>query len=406
MAGNRKSEKDRVERKEKVRSAEQYRDMADEHMNTVKDTWKTFGKTGIFVLAALLAVLVLGIAWFVSNKDVQVEGMRIRSAGSDFELAAKGTEAGKWDSVVLYSFTTGDILESNSDSFMVTDNSRNSISWAVNESSNIENNTQKGIDPGSSVEVTCYVVSKKEVALTLDVNLAFSGMISGKQPVEQGSDEQQLLEGHLLLCAGYDDKNKTYKGWISRDVDPWEMTLNYGNANEGNNVSASLTREEDGTLTWTASQVKEDQLYPITIYWIWPEILGEYLFKDQTYLGNHPVLFPEDSTKTEGENTSPEVLPLHLFEKMRSIDATITSTSTSNRYFKWALDNDTEDVINTSKTEFSSLFPEGNPDSTFSAIRNGNVNKNIYGKLCSYYNMADQYLGENVFYTKVKLVAQ
>lgn len=404
MAGNRKSEKDRVERKEKVRSAEQYRDMADEHMNTVKDTWKTFGKTGIFVLAALLAVLVLGIAWFVSNKDVQVDGMRIRSAGNDFELAAKGTEAGKWDSEVLSTITTGDTLISNSDSFMVTDNSRNSISWAVNESSNIGNNTQKGIDPGSSGELTFYIVSKKEGTLTVSLNLAFNGMISGKQPLEQGSDAQQLLEGHLLLFAGYDDKNKAYKGWISRDADPWEMTLNYGNANEGNNVSASLTREEDGTLTWTASQVKEDQLYPITIYWIWPEIFGEYLFKDQTYLGNHPVLFPEDSTNQEGEDTSPKVLPLHLFEKMRSIDATITSTS--NRYFKWALDSDTDDVKTASKEEFSSLFPAENPNSTFSDIRNGNVNKNIYGKLCSYYNMADQYLGDTVRYVKLELNAQ
>ena len=398
MAGNRKSEKNRVEQKVEARSAEEYRNIADEHMNTVKDTWKMFGKTGIFVLAAVIAVLVLGIAWFVSNNKVLIDGMRIRSAGSDFELAAPGTKAGNWDSSFLQELPTGDVQTSKDVSFMVTDNSRNSISWAVNDSSNMGNNTNKGINPGSKGELTFYIVSKREGTLSISLNLAFTGLTSGNGTLSP--DAQQLLEGHLLLFAGYDETKKAYKGWISEDADPWEMTLSYKKKDE-EAVSASLTRGSDGTLTWS-SEVEKDQLYPITIYWIWPEILGEYLFKNQTYLGNHPVLFPEDSTNTEGEQTSPNVLPSRLFEEMRSMG----DNSTSNRYFKWALDNDTEDVINTSKTEFSSLFPEGNPDSTFSAIRNGNVNKNIYGKLCSYYNMADQYLGETVRYVKLELNAQ
>lgn len=383
-------------------SPEEYRRKAEEHMNAVKDIWKIFGKTGVFVLAAALVIAIFSMAWFVSNNKVQVSEMAVSSAGSYFELAAPGNATGKWDSKVLSGIASGDNfdIQDNSGAAMVTSDSKNSILWAISSSSNMGNDTEEGIRPGSLGQLTFYIVSKKSGTLTVSLNLALTGrkISKGESTVGVSADEQQLLEGHLLLFAGYDDAKKAYKGWISEDAKPWTMNLNYSGTGNSEDVTAVLRRENDGGLTWTAD-VEEGKAYPVTIYWIWPEVFGQYLFTDLTYLGDRPVLFQKDSSDTP--NSNPAALPSDLFEKMRDTGNEESGTVKSNRYFKWAW-NDSDN----SKEEFKSLFLSTNPDQIFLDLRGGNMNTINYGKLCSYYNMADQYLGETVRYVELKLDAK
>ena len=199
---------------------------------------------------------------------------------------------------------------------------------------------------------------------------------------------QQLLEGHVLFFAGYDEKSNSYKAWISDDAESWNMTLEntcIKASNAGNDTESSkaplLTRNEDGSLTWKIDQAVKEAAYPVTLYWVWPEMLESYLGKEQNT--RYPLLFPKDSSDTDKLCT----LPSKLFATMR---ATGNGDIKSNRYFRW------ED-----KETFSTTVTVDK----LSQMRN-KYNPAVYGAIAAYYNLADQYLGRNVQYAKLTLDAQ
>lgn len=383
--------KDEKKDRKKELTSEEYRQEAGEHMDTLRKEWKMFGKTGIFVVAAVIAVIIISIAWFANNRSVTGSGMAIQSAGSEFELAAKGTpsdaNAGRWDKTVLgdeYDLGNSDTIEG----FSSTGGSKNSISWVITGESNLNNENQNGagINPGSSGTLTFYIIAHKAGTLTVPLEMTLTGLKENKtvdnkktyEPVEP--DVQNLLEGHLLLFAGYNTDTKSYSNWISKDADDgWSIPLKKDESDESSYGTLSYT---NGGLTWSA-EVEKDKAYPVTIHWIWPEILGEYLYPSTAAVGGRPVLFPKVKEV--------DSLPSNLFSKMAAKEA----DTVSNRYFKWT---------SNSVTDFSSAVGENYAN--LIGIRNSTSLTTAYWNLCRYYDDADQYLGENVDYVKLRLDAQ
>lgn len=56
-------------------TAAEYRQAADEHVQTLKDFWKDFLVSGLFVLAAIVAIFAC-LAWFAANNRVSATGAR------------------------------------------------------------------------------------------------------------------------------------------------------------------------------------------------------------------------------------------------------------------------------------------------------------------------------------------
>lgn len=371
-------------KKKEELTPDEYLQQARDEIQNIKKEWVIFLKTGIVMLAALIAIIVAGIAWFVSNNRVKVTGTKIQAAGSEFDLAAAGTESGVYDKILNVS--PGANLSVENKNFSSTDGSHTSITWAITDDNNINNkNINGGIEPGSSGSLTFYIISHKDGALHVTLNPALIGYagkenVSTSDDIQQLSGEsegQQLLEGHVLLFAGYDSNKKHYQGWISEDAEPWTIEL------DSDKEFVLLKRNENGSLTWENANAKKNTAYPVTIYWIWPEALESYLMSETAYTGRRPLLFAKDST---GDNNSPETLPTGLFEVM----CTSNDSVTFNRYFCW----ETEDA-----------FKEDVTSDKLSQMRK-NFNPVIYGTLSTYYNLADQYLGENVRFVKLKLDAQ
>ena len=75
-------------KKKEELTPEEYRQKARKEIQDLKNQWKVFFRTGFVVLAALIAIIAASIAWFVSNNKVDLTGMSIRAAGSEFDLAA------------------------------------------------------------------------------------------------------------------------------------------------------------------------------------------------------------------------------------------------------------------------------------------------------------------------------
>lgn len=375
-----------MKRDKKLLSAEEYRKRAEKHRNALLDSWRIFGKTGVFFLSGACVLVGICLAWFASNKAVSSDGMAVQgTAMGDFELAAEGTlsDEGAWDRL-LQSILTGSQKTIGEKSYVITENSKSSIRWAITESSQIENQQETGISPGSFGEITFYIVPNRAGALTVTLDISLEGAASPPE-ASLPADALELLKGHVLLFADFDRDRQAYGGWISEDAKPWHMTLDYGVDVSGEPSGATLRRTETGSLIWTADNVQMDTAYPITLYWIWPEVLGEYLFQDTKHTGKLPLLFPEDAG--EENEGSPYVMPDGLLEGMCRAD----EGSLSNRYFKWS---DREVFCRLVTEEKLREFRElggYSPD---------------YGLLCEYYNSADQYLGESIRYLSLCVNAQ
>lgn len=341
------------------------------------------------MLAALIAIIVACIAWFVSNNEVDSTGMNIRAAGSEFDLAASIKNAESTNGIYdnLLSVPNG---EKNKE-YSVTSGSHTAISWAITDDSNLRNEKDKslGIEPGSSGSITFYIIPHKNGALNVSLTLSLTGYtlknnVTELKPeflTEIKEDAQQLLEGHILLFAGYDKKKNSYKGWISQDGDSWSMSLD----------NSSLSQKENGELIWSIKDAEAEKAYPVTVYWIWPELLESYLLKKESYTGTRPLLFPAEKDKSTSAS-NPEALPSELFEKMCEVPAENPNTPVnSNRYFRWE-----------TKEAFTNTVKRGE---TLNLIRN-RYNSALYGNVAAYYDLADQYIGSNVQYVKLTLNAR
>ena len=378
-------------KKKEELTPEEYRQKARKEMQDLKNKWKIFLKTGFVMLAALIAIIVASIAWFVSNNKVGFTGMNIRAVGSEFDLAASGSTNGVYDK--LLSVPNGEENEINNNKYSATSGNRTAISWAITDDSNLRNEEDKslGIEPGSSGSITFYIIPHKNGALNVSLTLSLTGYTVNNKETELNkasltdinADTQQLLEGHILLFAGYNEKNNSYKGWISQDGDPWNMSLKYDSTD-------STLSYEKGELIWSIRDAKAENVYPVKIYWIWPELLESYLLKTESYTGTRPLLFSgKKDESTSGSNL--EDLPANLFKKMCEVPAENSNTPVnSNRYFRWE-----------TKETFINTVTEG----TLNQIRN-RYNSALYGKVAAYYDLADQYIGSNVQYVKLTLNAK
>ena len=375
-------------KKKEELTPEEYRQKARKEMQDLKNQWKIFFKTGFIMLAALIAIIVACIAWFVSNNKVDSTGMNIRAAGSEFDLAASIKNAESTNGIYdnLLSVPNG---EKNNE-YSVTSGSHTAISWAITDDSNLRNEKDKslGIEPGSSGSITFYIIPHKNGALNVSLTLSLTGYtlknnVTELKPeflTEIKEDAQQLLEGHILLFAGYDKQKNSYKGWISQDGDPWSMSLD----------NSSLSQKENGELIWSIKDAEAEKAYPVTVYWIWPELLESYLLKKESYTGTRPLLFPAEKAESTSDSTL-EALPSKLFAKMCEVsDESSGDSGNSNRYLRWETK---ETFINTVTVD------------TLNQIRS-RYNSALYGNVAAYYDLADQYIGSNVQYVKLTLNAR
>lgn len=396
-------------------TAEDYRKLAREHQNALKKQWKIFGEVGSFVLATAFALIGLGMAWFANNRDVTGTGMSVEAAPSPFELAAEGGK-GAYDEGKIESSFEIPLQESQFTVFndenvhkgYVTTGEKTAISWAVSSDDNINNvNSDNVIEPGDSGKMVFYIIPGQDGELSVKLKLSLEGLVEKTLASARDSEDpsikaaQQLLEGHVLLFA---DKQSAAEGhgayyddWISKDGYAWTKTLSYSEnseSSEKNVPRATLaftladTEPYGYQLSWSGSNLTADIAYPVTIYWIWPEIFGQYIFseKNSQMIGNRPVLFPNEDTENSWISK--------LFDKM--CDSS-NSTFGANRYMMWRQPDGTNALA-----DFQANVTNG----LLSAFRNGNGNSASYPTICSYYNKADQFLGETLRYVRLRLDAE
>ena len=220
---------DRHSELQQHKTAAEYRQAADEHVRTLKDFWKDFLVSGLFVLAAIVAIFAC-LAWFAANNRVSATGSTIAAKADRYIITTDTTgKSGVYDEGTGTTFNIADSMD-------------------VSGTSNFNNETAGYLAPGASGSITFYVQWLDGSPEDLDVDITRSIIATTTSPDTSVEELKNLLTGHILFF-----KNKDGDGYYSN----W--------------VGSTYTVKAD---EFNAAQ---DKKVTCTLFWVWPEQFRSYV---------------------------------------------------------------------------------------------------------------------------------
>ena len=249
------------------KTAEEYRATADEHAQTLKDFWKKFMASGLFVVAAIVIILAC-LAWFLNNSQVRAGGVNVSAAGARLALTTteQGAQVGYYERKDAGSDTPSQAEAAGFDT-------TNSMTVTLN--SNLNNESDGKLYPGArgQIKLTVTPLADDLNGATISISRALKSKNSDVINESSYSKSElpellKLTKGHLLFFTGCDN------GFYS------------------NRVTDSITIDKsefcEGESDKTTKPVN------VTLYWVWPEYLQNFV-----YVGNanyYKNIFAEANT--------------------------------------------------------------------------------------------------------------
>lgn len=297
----------------------------------------------VFAFVALIAVIALGIAWFMSNSKVTSTGTSV-SAQDDrlFELASIG-ERQTAEASYLKDESKKNILSAGAertyDSYIENGTEvqkkqtyhvgTGSLAWYLD--------SQESILPGANGKLEFYIIPKKDNVKSVTVSFDINGYV---YTTEENADRravksedttlQNLIQGHILFFQQLDDVHG-YQKWLKAD--------------ESFVIEAPKN-----------SSFKKDVPYKVTIYWIWPQYFRNYVYTQKS---------------TQGD----------LFNQTDDSDyARINTFINSQR---------------TVETSQNKLFYDESGTVQVESDINKDMSQDTLEQCSNYYNKADEYIGTN-----------
>ena len=356
-----------------------------------KEKTRTIARMIVIALAAAAVIAALTIAWFASNRRVSGTGMAVSADIESVELRSKGG-AGIHDDLLKQLMKQEDhgswynVLEK----ILDTSPEKYTVNWLLSDESNIGNYSNEeenweeywkdsnnhrqdqAIEPGSSGTLTFYVVPKKDGDIKLDMQLSlipykYDTAVDGNFK-EADDYTKDLVSGHILLFL---EEN-------SSDTDTSKGNIN-------------LQWLKDGSFSLSIANAKEDQEYPYTLYWCWPQTFAETMLEEGdsflTMNSRKPLL----SEFKNGEEVRREIAC--------GENNTYSMVNMPGKYF---YSNLTKSPLSNDQKELSVIEQKYNQSSADMEEEQ----KNAFIDLSSYYNQADQYIGGHANCLRVKLEVQ
>lgn len=242
---------DRHSELQQHKTAAEYRQAADEHVRTLKDFWKDFLVSGLFVLAAIVAIFAC-LAWFAANNRVSATGSTIGAKADRYTLTAAGE--GKPDAHVGYYERTAE--EKHTIAGLDT-----ADGMTVTLDSNLNNETAGSLYPGARGKITFTVTPHTDNLGDITINL--SRILKAKGNIYEEADGNlsddastllSLVKGHLLFFTSC--KN----GYYSDRVVDSKIEIHKSEFCENGDV----TKPTNKSVT-------------INLYWVWPEYFQNFV---------------------------------------------------------------------------------------------------------------------------------
>lgn len=235
-------------------TAAEYRQAADEHVRTLKDFWKDFLVSGLFVLAAIVAIFAC-LAWFAANNRVSATGGTIGAKAARYSLTATGE--GEPDAHTGY-YERADAEKQNITRLDTTD------AMTVTLESNLNNESAGSLYPGARGKITFTVKPLVDDLNGVTINLSRVLKVTGNVVVEDGktltSDAQTLLglaKGHLLFFTSC--QNGYYSGRV---------------------VDSKIRIDKSEFCKKGSSETTESK--EVSLYWVWPEYFQNFVLTGNT----------------------------------------------------------------------------------------------------------------------------
>lgn len=245
---------DRHSELQQHKTAAEYRQAADEHVRTLKDFWKDFLVSGLFVLAAIVAIFAC-LAWFAANNRVSATGSTIGAKAARYSLTATGE--GEPDAHTGY-YERTDAEKQNITRLDTTD------AMTVTLESNLNNESAGSLYPGARGKITFTVKPLVDDLNGVTINLSRVLKVTGNVVVEDGktltSDAQTLLglaKGHLLFFTSC--QNGYYSGRV---------------------VDSKIRIDKSEFCKKGSSETTESK--EVSLYWVWPEYFQNFVLTGNT----------------------------------------------------------------------------------------------------------------------------
>lgn len=374
----------RNRKNDEVMTAEDYKKLAQKYRDEMATQWKTFLLTGLILLAILIFGLILSMAWFASNTKVKANPTVITVKDDSFQLRTKGNKQGFFDKELIAEFFKNVFLEDDPISSVLTTSSEKwNISWLVSAESNLGNyfadedfydysdpdkmRSDYAISPGAEGNLTFYIVPNASGTQQFELNLEIipysvtvdkeSGRITEVNEVGISSDTEkrkfarQYINGHIILFLRNPEEPDKY------------------------------SRLDENTFTVTIENAVADEEYPFTIYWKWPQTFSEMLLRtgDPYLNGREPIFTADNRAEIVANMAAKPELYFH------------------NSLVSHPLEN--TDVLIPSLEDIYEKSPLIDGEGT------EGYNAQDFIDLSSYYNQADQIIGETISFLKLELSA-
>lgn len=344
----------------------------DKILEEIQQDKKKLKKSSVLAFAALIAIIALGIAWFVMNNRVKGGSGEI-SAMDDtpFLLASVGD---RQQPEVTY-------LKDDSGKNILTAGNTKNYEEYINVKTGIHEKVKKtyytgtsglawnlrgqqSFQPGKGGTLEFYVIPKKDNLTSLTITLTTEGYQKesngSKASKVTNANIQNLISGHILLFENLDDEY----GYTGRLGEKNELT-----------VKAPKDAETGKTV------FQKNVPYKVTVYWVWPRYFRNYIY---TLRSTQEDLFTDKIHQNEEKNE--EYKKFVAFINNNKIVGT-DKKNNGGKYFFCTKADESDEKINQI---------ENNPI-------NNQMSDSVLDACDQYYNQADEYIGKNVDYIYVEM---
>lgn len=249
---------DRHSEPQQHKTAAEYRQAADEHVRTLKDFWKDFLVSGLFVLAAIVAIFAC-LAWFAANNRVSATGSTIAAKADRYTLTAEGE--GESDAHVGY-YERSERTDTEKQAIAGLDTAD---AMTVTLGSNLNNETAGSLYPGARGKITFTVkplVSDLDgVTINLSRLLKVTNIVGvvgdGGTLAPEAEALLGLIKGHLLFFTSC--QNGYYSGRV---------------------VDSKIRIDKSEFCKKGSSETTESK--EVSLYWVWPEYFQNFVLTGNT----------------------------------------------------------------------------------------------------------------------------
>ena len=250
-------------------TAAEYRQAADEHVRTLKDFWKDFLVSGLFVLAAIVAIFAC-LAWFAANNRVSATGSTIGAKADRYTLTAEG-EGESGAHVGYYERSERTPEEKHAIDGMDTNDA-----MTVTLGSNLNNESAGSLYPGARGKITFTVKPLVNDLNGVTINLSRVLKATGIGVVGDGEAltpaAQTLLglvKGHVLFFTSCE--NGYYSGRVKNGQIKIPKSSFYKVDDE--------TKPTDNKPT---DNKPTSEPFTFDLYWVWPEYFQNFVLTGNT----------------------------------------------------------------------------------------------------------------------------